>query len=91
MSLIDDLMQVEARPGIYPGPQCTVARIMSLITDEDRTHLTRLIDNRDIPGSVIAGALTRNGYTVADKTVLRHRKRGTASGCRCPKDSEDQR
>lgn len=83
---MDDLSVIEARRGTYPGPQCTVARILNQLTDDDRDHLVRVIDNTDIPGSVIAGALTRNGYSVADKTVLRHRKRGMSSGCHCPRD-----
>lgn len=81
---MDDLAGIESRRGTYPGPQCTVARIMGQLTEADRAHLTRIIDNPEIPGSVIAGALTRNGYSVADKTVLRHRKRGMSSGCHCP-------
>lgn len=84
---MDDLARAESRRDMYPGPQCTVAKIMSLIGDDDRRYLLRLIDNPGIPGSFIAEALTRNGYRVADKTVLRHRKRGSASGCRCPKDA----
>lgn len=88
MSLIDDLVNVESRRGTYPGPQCTVARIMSQLSEDDRDAVARVIDNTEIPGSIIAGALTRNGYSIADKTVLRHRKRGSSSGCRCPKDSE---
>lgn len=87
MSLIDDLTSVESRRGTYPGPQCTVAHIMGQLTDDERESVIRVIDNPDIPGSVIAGALTRNGYPIADKTVLRHRKRGQASGCRCPRDT----
>ena len=88
MSLIDDLVSVESRRGTYPGPQCTVARIMGQLSENDREAVTRVLDNPEIPGSVIAGALTRNGFPIADKTVLRHRKRGTSSGCRCPKDEE---
>ena len=88
MSLKDDLVSVESRRGTYPGPQCTVARILGQITDDDREHLCRVLDNSEIPGSVIASALTRNGYPITDKTLLRHRKRGTASGCRCPKGTE---
>lgn len=84
MSLMDDLVSVESRRGTYPGPQCTVARILEQLEDQDRTAAARLIDNTEIPGSAIAEALTRNGFPVADKTVLRHRKRGTSSGCRCP-------
>jgi hypothetical protein len=87
MSLIDDLVKIESRRGTYPGPQCTVARIMGQISQEDREHLNRILDNPDIPGSVIADALTRNGYNVADKTVRRHRKRGTSTGCTCPKEA----
>jgi hypothetical protein len=86
MSLIDDLVSIESRRGTYPGPQCTVAKIMGQISEDDRAQLCRVLDNPDVPGSVIAGALTRNGYPVADKTVLRHRKRGTSSGCHCPKE-----
>lgn len=84
MSLIDDLVSIESRRGTYPGPQCTVAVIMGQLGEDDLTYLSRVLDNPSIPGSVIAEALTRNGYHVADKTVLRHRKRGTSSGCRCP-------
>jgi hypothetical protein len=86
MSLLEDLEQVESRRGTYPGPQCTVTKILSQLDATDRTAAQRLIDNPDIPGSAIAEALTRNGYPIADKTVLRHRKRGEASGCRCPRD-----
>lgn len=85
MSLLDDLESVESRRGTYPGPQCTVARIMDQLEDQDRATALRLIDNPDIPGSAIAEALTRNGFPIADKTVLRHRKRGQSSGCRCPR------
>lgn len=88
MSLIDDLVRVEERGGLYPGPKCTVARIMEQISTADRETLERLIDNPAIPGSLIAEALTRNGHSITDKTVLRHRKRGAAAGCRCPRDSE---
>lgn len=85
MSLLDDLVSVESRGGTYPGPQCTVARIMDQLGEQDREATARLIDNPSIPGSAIAQALTRNGYPIADKTVLRHRKRGMSSGCRCPR------
>jgi hypothetical protein len=87
MSLIADLSKIESRRGTFPGPQCTVARIMSQLSEDERTNLTRVIDNPEIPGSVIAGALTSNGYPVADKTVLRHRKRGQSSGCHCPQEA----
>jgi hypothetical protein len=59
---------------------------MEQLSPEDREAATRVIDNPAIPGSAVAEALTRNGYPVADKTVLRHRKRGTSSGCRCPRE-----
>jgi hypothetical protein len=60
---------------------------MGQLSDEECTALCRVIDNPDIPGSVIAEAMTRNGHPIADKTVLRHRKRGASSGCRCPKEA----
>lgn len=85
MSLLDDLVSVESRRGTYPGPQCTVAKILDQLENQDHEAAARLIDNPDIPGSAIAEALTRNGFPIADKTVLRHRKRGTSSGCRCPR------
>lgn len=88
MSLIDDLAGVESRPSPYPGPRCTVALILAQISDDERGSLTRLIDNPTVPGSRIAEALTKNGYEITDKTVLRHRKRGTSTGCRCSKVSE---
>jgi hypothetical protein len=87
MSLIDDLTGIESRRGTFPGPMCTVSRILGQLSEDERANLTRVIDNPDIPGSVIAGALTSNGYPVADKTVLRHRKRGQSSGCHCPQET----
>jgi hypothetical protein len=88
-TLTDALKDVEAGLGRYPGPQCTVAKILEQISADDRDRLNRLLDNPDIPGSLIADALTRNGHTVSDKTILRHRRRSNGGGCRCPREAAE--
>lgn len=86
MGLADDLRNIPSGGVNLPGPACTVYKIIQQLEAQDAVQLEKLIDDKSVTGSSIAGVLTQNGYPVSDKTILRHRKRGQSSGCRCPKD-----
>lgn len=87
MSLADELRSLRDGHASRPGPTCTVAVILAQLPEEDAAQLEAAIDNPSVSGSSIAGTLTRNGHAVSDKTVLRHRRRGSATGCRCPRNT----
>lgn len=71
-----------------PGPRCQMGMIMERVRTEDRGGfdlLDGLMDDPQVPASAIAEALYGAGYVINSHTVNRHRKRGTARGCACPK------
>lgn len=82
MPLVDDLAHLEAVKPLH-GPRCTIEVILEQVQPAEAQAIIEAIDNHRIAASVLARTLTQNGYRVAQRTITRHRRRGTADGCRC--------
>jgi hypothetical protein len=66
-----DLEAIAARK----GPRCTVCSVREDMTAEDRDALDAALANKTIPSSVIGRALRREGHSIAESTVRRHRSK----------------
>lgn len=69
-----------------PGPKCSVGvHLAGLAEREPGLHarVLALLDDDAVPATGLAVALGADGLEVHGDTVRRHRKRGTANGCRC--------
>lgn len=85
-TLAADLEQVHAqKPNRI---QCTIARLMLTLDDEDRQALEQVMDTESITTRSIVDWLETHGHHVGPHSMRRHRKRSTAQGCRCPRASE---
>lgn len=62
------------------GPECSVAKIIAALSDDDAAFLAGLLNDSRNPGSRIASALKAIGHDVQAQTLNRHR-RGEC-GCR---------
>lgn len=81
-NLADVLAGLADNPRI-PGPTCGAAVILGSLDPDTRTAMIAAMQNRGIRHSQIADALTAHGHPVKAGTISRHRRFGTATGCRC--------
>lgn len=84
--LLADLDALAPMPG---RTKCHTALILEQLDEEARSVVEAKIDDQTIHASVLADVLTRNGHPVHGDSVRRHRRRGTAGGCKCPRTRED--
>lgn len=69
------------------GPACSVAKMLEQVPDHIRPKVVAIIDSPDHHGARIVEFLGKwsdaLGPIPTVHTILRHRKRGKANGCRC--------
>lgn len=86
VGILDDL---QALTSPVPGPPCAVRKALELIAVEDEKiagKVSALVVDDRVPATGVADVLAkRTGVQMASQTVRRHRRRGTPSGCRCPR------
>ena len=84
--ILDDLDA--AQPYAF-GPPCGVKSAIDHIAESDAELAEKVrerVEDKRYPASKVAAILAqRTGVNLQDQTVRRHRRRGTANGCRCPK------
>lgn len=83
-NLLNELTDIATRPAVLKSV-CNTAYVLAQLSEEEATAALALIDNPRISTARIATALQNNGHRVGDDSILRHRKRGTGAGCRCPR------
>jgi hypothetical protein len=81
-SAIDDFL---ANPPVQSGFPCKIDRIITDLPKEDGKALADLIDNDKISSSAISRLLMSHNFDVKSASIIKHRKRGEANGCRCKK------
>ncbi|MGZ4745696.1 MAG: hypothetical protein ACXVYY_01300 [Oryzihumus sp.] len=67
---------------------CGMVKVLTELANDQPESFSKLLavlDNLAVPASFVADVLTKHGHQVSDQTVRRHRRRGTAGGCRCPR------
>ncbi|MFI1012659.1 hypothetical protein [Streptomyces sp. NPDC020965] len=79
---LDALTEVEPA---RKGPPCTVGAVLTRVDEDTAAALHRILDTPTVTATAIAEVLSRHGRTVTSYTVARHRRRGNANGCRCPR------
>jgi hypothetical protein len=88
VGILDDLTELVSAPA-KPGPVCSVSVALARIAATDETvaaEVRKRVDDDAYPAAGVATVLTnRTGAVVAAYTLRRHRKRGTVTGCRCPR------
>ena len=86
VGLAADLNALTEAPTTRKGPPCSVGAVLATVDEETAAVLRRILDNGTISSTGIADVLSQHGRTVTGYTVARHRRRGNANGCRCPRD-----
>lgn len=87
--IVGILDELDAATPLLAGPVCGVTAAIERIAAESEEIAgkvrERVVDER-VPATAVAEILTaRTGVKVASQTVRRHRRRGAANGCRCPR------
>lgn len=77
MSLAEALAAEDVPP--TKGPLCSVARLLSTLSEDDAATLRGALSDPRVKTSTIQRALRRNGDTLAEQTIGRHRR----GGCAC--------
>lgn len=70
------------------GPPCTVGTYLAQLARRDaalHARVVALVDDTEVQAPRLAGALKVDGAGVSAYTLRRHRRRGTADGCKCPR------
>lgn len=72
-----------------PKPaRCSVAAYLAGLAERDAALHARVVGLIDDPGvlaTALVQALKVDGFAMSVNVLRAHRKRGTASGCRCPR------
>lgn len=83
--LAADLDALTSVPATPRGPQCSVGAFLDDADSDVAASLRAVLDLKSVSSVAIAEALSRHGDPVTAWTVSRHRRRGAANGCRCPR------
>lgn len=83
--LLADLGDLAPKPG---HRTCHTRHALDQLDAELATAIEAVIDRTDLAITDICRVLTRHGLNVSTDSISRHRKRGTPTGCRCPRASE---
>jgi hypothetical protein len=70
MGLLDEMMQETA---IVNG-QCSVARFLELVPEEERADIAALLVDNTVPITKLLNVIRRNGYKLGDSSAYNHRK-----------------
>ena len=70
------------------GPSCRASKLLSMMPEETRTKVERLIDQPRpdgtyVPATDIAATLTNHGWELSTNSISRHRRRKTKAGTGC--------
>ena len=68
-----------------PGPACGVAKVLDALPAATADRVRAELDDEENSSAALADMLIKVGFDVSAFTVARHRRRGHASGCRCPR------
>jgi hypothetical protein len=84
LDLLDEFLTTTT----VPGPRCSIARALDVLTPEDRDLIIRALDHpHAVPRRIAAGIAQRLPDSTVEppkvETVRRHRK----GDCRCPRPS----
>ncbi|WP_435059857.1 hypothetical protein [Streptomyces sp. bgisy060] len=83
--LAAELAALTQAPAARKGPPCTVGSVLSTVDSTTADTLQQILDTPTVTSTAIAGVLSQHGPVIASDTVARHRRRGQANGCRCPR------
>lgn len=67
------------------GGECGMAIVLATMPADYRAVIEAAVDDKTLTGTGIRSVLIEDGYDVGVDSVRRHRKRGTAAGCKCPR------
>lgn len=85
MHLVDLLADAAIFERTPVGARCTFEVIFEQLSPKEAEALKAAVDNRAITNARLSEVLFKAGHNVKPGTVSRHRSRGMANGCRCPK------
>ena len=63
--------------------QCKLYLLLKEDTEEVKA-ISEIIDNKDIPATLVSRVLKENGYDITPDSLRRHRNRANGMGCKCP-------
>lgn len=84
MSGFDDDLDEMMKDNSLPSTKCAISTILSRVSEDQASRLISILDADIVPSVRVASMLRRNGFPITDKSVARHRRRKTGSGCTCP-------
>jgi hypothetical protein len=67
------------------GPPCGVRTLLETLPVAYRAEVLAAIDDPVLPAPAVADVLIADGHPVSVDKIRRHRNRGTAAGCACPR------
>lgn len=68
------LSEVAERSVWRMGPECSVARILRALDEDDRADLVTVLADERFIGKAIADALGQRGHRIGPETIRRHRR-----------------
>lgn len=68
-----------------PGPKCAFAKVIDNLPAETAAKVSSAVDDENNAASELAELLIAAGFDISAFSVARHRRRGQANGCRCPR------
>ena len=63
--------------------QCKLFLLLKEDSEESK-EISAIIDNKDIPATLVSRVLKENGYEITPDSLRRHRNRANGMGCKCP-------
>lgn len=82
LEAVTDLNESHINP---TNRECSVLTFLKSLEETEREAVLTLIDNRDVPVTRVHQLLTEFGFKLSGQQLSRHRNRGLAIGCKCPK------
>jgi hypothetical protein len=74
-------------PSSKKGHLCSTAALVSELPEHTRPLIQELLDRDDLSAPAVCKVLARHGLSLQSSALARHRKRGTPTGCRCPREA----
>lgn len=68
-----------------PGPKCAFSKVLAALPAQTAAKVALAVDDETNTSAELAEILIAAGFDISAFSVNRHRRRGEANGCRCPR------
>lgn len=84
-ALLADLADLAERGPGSGGHDCLAGLALASLPEVRREAILLVLDSDQARVSDLARLLERHGIRIREGNLARHKRRGTAGGCKCPK------